>query len=127
MLHEIGHFLLHCNKPRRAYHPRILDLNCENARLAAKVSILRRYFRYIFNCSSGKEREADRWALAAFILFAKHYGARDELMTFLERHPEKFKLFLLVAGGSMYCNAKTHLKKLGYLLISPLRLAGGMA
>lgn len=121
LLHEIGHFLIHFKNLPTKHHPRFLDIHWETAWLARLCSKVRRYLRFIFNKQSGKEWEADLWAMCAFIYFAKRIGCRDELRVFLGRHPEKFKMFLLAGYGIAYCDTKTRIKKIGHALAIPFQ------
>ena len=96
LLHEIAHFVLHIKNPFRKHHPRFFDINWSWNWLANLCSKVRRYMRFIFNKESGKEWEADLWAMCAFVLLAKITGCRDELRVFLQRHPKKLNQFRLV-------------------------------
>lgn len=121
LLHEIGHFVVHCGARRRKYHPRIFDVNWRNDWLASFSSVVRRYFRQRFNSSSGKEWEADLWAMCALIIFSNRFGARPELNAFLERHPEKINLFLLAVLGSVYSEVKTRFVNISRTILTPCR------
>ena len=116
VLHEIAHFLLHFKSLPRKYHPRIFDINWKAEWLAILCSKVRRYYRYTFNKASGKEWEADLWAMCAFVYIARHFKCRGELKTFLKRHPEKTSMFLLAAGSTIYCGTKTRIQKIGRTL-----------
>jgi hypothetical protein len=121
LLHEIGHFLIHFKSLPRKHHPRFFDINWKMEWLANLCSKIRRYFRFVFNKASGKEWEADLWAMCAFIYFAKRIGCRDELRVFLDRHPEKSKIFLLAAFGVAYSDTKTTIKKVGHSIAMPFQ------
>jgi hypothetical protein len=118
MLHEIGHFVVHHQKPhahcpwyfRKDWHNEFLDGLCFKAR---------RYLRFMFNRTAGREWEADMWALCAFIVLSKHLGCRAELLKFLERHPEKLNTLLLVTGALAYTNVKSRLHGLAKKLSLP--------
>jgi IrrE N-terminal-like domain len=120
LLHEIGHFLMHFKGPARKHHPRFFDTNWKADRLACLSSTIRRYFRYIFNKTSGREWEADLWAMCAFIYLAKRVGCGRELHAFLNRHPEKLRVFLLAGLGVIYVGIKTKIKRIGRLLTKPV-------
>ena len=111
LLHEIGHFWVHFKHPKQKHHPRIFDINWKAEWLANQCSKVRRYYRFIFNIESGKEWEADVWAMCAFIYLARRITCRRELLEFLCRHPEKRKGFLLAAAGTVYSDTKTRIKK----------------
>ena len=121
VLHEIGHFLIHFKSLPRRRHPRIFDINWKAEWLARLCSTVRRYYRFIFNKESGKEWDADVWAMCAFIYLAKHIGCRNDLFTFLDHHPEKTGTFFLCALVTIYCDAKTRIKKVGHALAMPLQ------
>jgi hypothetical protein len=106
MLHEIGHFLLHFKNPPRKHHPRLLDITWNIEWLANFCSHIRRQMRFHFNKASGKEWEADLWALCAFAFLANLFGFRDELFTFINRHPEKLWNYRLVKAAVIYCDFK---------------------
>jgi len=119
LLHEVGHYLIHFKNRPRKHHPRFFDLHWKAEWLALACSKVRRYFRFIFNKQSGKEWEADLWAMCAFVYCAKCIGRRDELRAFLDRHPEKSKLFLLVAIAVAYNDTITRLKRIRHALAMP--------
>ncbi|HUZ07102.1 MAG TPA: ImmA/IrrE family metallo-endopeptidase [Candidatus Paceibacterota bacterium] len=106
MLHEIGHFLLHFKNPPRRHHPRLLDIAWKIEWVANFCSHIRRQMRFYLKKASGKEWEADLWALCAFAFLAKHFGFRDELIAFLNRHPEKLWNYRLVKAAVFYCDFK---------------------
>jgi IrrE N-terminal-like domain len=111
LLHEIGHFVTHFKNPTRKFHHRFFDLNWKAEWLAKICAQFRRSLRYFFNKESGKEWQADAWAMAAFVILAKRFGFRDELRIFLKRHPEKVNFFRLLKVCSIYCDLKTSFKK----------------
>jgi hypothetical protein len=78
--------------------------------VADRSKLVRRYFRFVFNKTSGKEWVADLWAMCAFVYLANAIGCRAELTAFLDRHPEKTNLFLLASCGAAYCGIKTRIK-----------------
>lgn len=109
MLHEIGHFLLHFKNPPRKHHPRLFDIAWKIEWLANLCSKVRRLMRFYFNQASGKEWEADLWALCAFAYLARHFGFRDELFSFLNRHPDKKWNYRLVKTSMLYCDFKNRI------------------
>jgi len=119
VLHEIGHFVVHVQRILRSRHPRFCNINWKIERLDRLCFELRRYFRYIFSKESGKEWEADLWAMCAFEYLAKHIDCRDELRLFCKRHPDKKNLYRLVRATVIYCDIKTRIKK----VINPIILA----
>lgn len=80
--------------------------------LARFSSVVRRYFGSQFNKTSGKEWEADLWALCAFVVLAKRTGCWGDLGAFLDRHPELTGRFLLVCVSTAYADVKGQLKRL---------------
>ena len=103
LLHEVGHFLLHFNRPNRTHHPRFFDIPWKSEWLALACSKVRRYFRFIFSRTTGREWEADLWAMCAFLYLARRVGCRSELLKFVERHPEGTSqlFFFLIKGCGM--------------------------
>lgn len=120
LLHEMGHYLQHVLTPRRTFHPRIFDIELKIKFFANVATRVRRYFRFAFNNTSGKEWEADLWAMCAFIHLARAIGCREELLAFVNRHPEKRNVFLLAACGTVYCGIKTRIKNISKYLLLPL-------
>ena len=121
LLHEIGHYLLHFLNPHRRHHPRFFDVHWKVKFLARVSSVVRRYNRRFFNRTSGKEWEADLYAFLLFLLLVKAIGCRTELLTFLDRHPEKFWTFLLAALAVTYGGIKTRIQKIPQTLLMPFR------
>jgi len=111
LLHEIGHFILHFKNPIKKRHPRFFDIEWKMEWLAILCSKVRRYIRFIFTKESGKEWEADLWAMCAFVYLAKITGCRNELRRFLQRHPEKLNHFRLVKIAMLYADLKTRFAK----------------
>ena len=105
LLHEIGHYLMHFKSLPRKRHPRFFDIYWKAEWLATLCSKLRRYYRFIFNKKSGKEWEADLWAMCALVYLKKFIG-RAYLTAFLNRHPEKMSIYLLAVTGAVYCEIK---------------------
>ena len=122
LLHEIAHHLLHVQNPRRKRHPRIFDTRWKINRVATLCSKVRRTFRYIYNKESGKEWEANLWAMCAFICLAKRCGCKDQLLAFLDKNPEKHRIFLLAITGSIYCDLKKRIMTGLNTLFKPLHL-----
>ena len=109
VLHEIGHFIVHYKNPPRDYCPGYLRKKWHRESINDLFKKARRYLRFIFGCSAGREWEADLWAVCAFILLAKQIGCRSDLLAFLERHPEKTNLFLLASGVFVYTGIKSRI------------------
>jgi hypothetical protein len=120
LLHEIGHFLNHFKNPDRKRHPRIFDIRWEFDFWAKLSSFMRRYWRYVFNKESGKEWEADLWAMCAFVYLARYFGSRD-LLEFLNHHPEKNGMFWLAIGGVVYSDIKKRIATTYKFLLNPFR------
>lgn len=107
MLHEIAHFVLHIQKRAQyRFHRWLLRRNWKNDYLANFASKVRRYIRYVFNRQLGKEWEADLWAMIAFILLAKMVGSQNDLLTFVNSHPEKTGLFITASLACVYARIK---------------------
>jgi hypothetical protein len=116
LLHEIGHYLIHFKGLPRKHHPRLFDINWKADWLARLSSKIRRYYRFIFNKETGREWEADVWAMCAFVYIARRFGCRGELFTFLKRHPEKRNIFLLATYSTVYCDTKMRIKRVWHAL-----------
>jgi hypothetical protein len=110
LLHEIGHFLIHFKMTHRIPNARYLDIHWKSQRLAQFFSKVRRVLRRFRNSDSGKEWEADLWAMCAFVYLTKLLGCRKELNAFCNHHPEKRKLFLLAKLGTIFGNTKRRLQ-----------------
>src|SRR5271156_6396852 len=121
LLHEIGHFLLHFKHLPRINHPRVLDINWSPDWLARFCSFMRRYFRFIFNKGSGKEWQADVWAMCALVYLARHYGFKDEMARFLNHHPKKVSIFLLALYSNAFVEIKSRMKKVPFSIASPFQ------
>ena len=116
LLHEIAHYLLHFKTPQRKRHARIFDFNWKSEWVTKLCSKMRRTLRFCFNKTSGKEWEADLWAMCAFIYLANRPGCRKDLFAFLDRHPEKSGTFFVATLAVAYGDTKTRLKKIGNVL-----------
>ena len=121
LFHEIDHYLIHFKSPPRKRHPKFCDVKWEADWLARLCSKIRRFYRFRFNSEDGKEWEADIWAMCAFVYTARHCGFRDELIAFLERHPEKTNVFLLAVCGFIYSGTKTGIQKIGHSIAMPFQ------
>ena len=119
LLHELGHYVLHVLNPYRKFHPRWCVLNWRVQFMANFCSKIRRYMRFNFRKKAGREWEADMWALCAFWLLARRFGAREEFFAFLKRHPEKHWKFVLVGTVTIYQDGRACIKN----LLSRLQLA----
>jgi len=108
ILHECGHYLLHVQRRvARAYQARLFDRMEAVGWLEGLAFKFRRVVRFSFK----KEKEADMWAMCAFVAIAPKDG-RALMTAFLENHPEKFRLFLLATASTFYCNWKKRLSNL---------------
>jgi hypothetical protein len=119
LLHEVGHYIQHVLNPHRRHHPRVFEHPWKSRFLAEVSSHVRRYFRFIFNRTRGKEWETDLWAMCAFIYLVKAVGCRAEFDAFLKRHPEKRNVFLLAVGGTIYSGIKSRIENICQCLLLP--------
>ena len=109
LLHEFGHYAIHVKQSApRMYERRYLNRRWSIHAIAAFATRLRRTLRYMLNRESGREWEADLWAMCAFV-YLKRYVGRSDLTAFLNRHPEKRRLFWLASAGAGYCEMKKRL------------------
>lgn len=122
LLHEFGHYLLHCNSLPRKHHLRFTEIDWKIEWLTDICSIVRRYSRRLFAKDSSKEWEADLLAFLMFILLAKAAGCWNDLFAFLEHHPEKIWTFLLAALVITYGGIKTRIQKIPQTLLIPFRV-----
>lgn len=106
ILHELGHYIIHHLNPPRDYSPGYMRHKWQRDSINKFFKKVRRYLHFIFQCSAGKEWEADLWALCAFWLLAKQSGDKMDLRIFLSNHPEKLQLFALVRIVSGYQSVK---------------------
>lgn len=88
ILHEIGHFVLHCKTSRSLPMPLFVNRPYKNEIMAEIAYKTRRTIRRKFD----KEWQADLWAFCAFF----EIGCRNDFQEFLRRHPDKTKFLLLV-------------------------------
>jgi hypothetical protein len=121
LLHEIGHFLIHFKTPHRKHHPHFLEIDWKIEWVLNLCSIVRRLMRRLFTKDSSKEWEADLWAFCAFFCLAKATGCRNDMLTFLDHHPEKFWVFMLAASAVFYCGIKYRITKPFKMLLRPFR------
>ena len=105
LLHEIGHFIIHFKSLPRKRHPAFLDIHWKAKWLEKLFSHGRRYFRFIFNKKSGKEWEANLWAMCALIYLKKFIG-RSHLSAILKRHPELTWDYRLAVTGVIIAETK---------------------
>lgn len=109
VLHEIGHYFCHVQNQYRNRYPKFLDRNWKFDGLIEFIARVKRSMKYGFAKTSGKEFEADLWAFCAFIYFTRQLGCQKDLLIFLDRHPEKTRIFLLAMAGTLYSDAKKFL------------------
>lgn len=90
--HEIGHYLLHHNRPRREHSNWFLSRRWK----ARHLAVAHRYIRHCIFRTFTEEFEADLWAISLLI----HIGDRPTLQSYLEHHPEKtaWYVFLLLVS-----------------------------
>ena len=121
VLHEIGHIMMHVrNQNRVCQHPwlhRFWNIEWIDS-FVAKV---RRHVRRLFNKDEAREWEADLWAMCAFFYIVGIFGNKNDLLTFLDHHPEKTKLFFLVGAIVTYTNLKIRIKKISQRLLTPFK------
>jgi hypothetical protein len=122
LLHELGHFLLHFKSclPNR-YYPWYLNRRWKIDAIAALASRVRRHIRFMFHKQSGKEWEADLWAMCALIYLRKVTG-RSYLTAFLNRHPEKTRVFFLAVSGFLYSTLQQRTKAAFRILCKPFSM-----
>jgi hypothetical protein len=88
ILHEIGHFELHCKKNHKVHIPALINRPYENALLSEVTDKARRVIRRKFY----QEWVVDLWAICAFF----EIGCPDDFKEFFQRHPGKMKMFPLI-------------------------------
>jgi len=69
------------------------------------------------------EWEADLWALCAFLVLARQVGCWVDLIKFLNKHPEKLKILVLVGSAVAYTNVKNRLITCSKRLLLPFQSA----
>jgi hypothetical protein len=121
MLHEFGHFVIHFKNLQRKIYPRWVNIRWKIEWLVDLCSKLRRYWRYVLNKESSKEWLADFWAMIGFILVSNWIGNSDDLMAFLNHHPEKTRLYFLALAAVIYGGIKRRIEKIPRLLLVPFR------
>ena len=123
VLHEIGHYVLHVQR-RASNRPRnwFLNRQWKIEPIALFASKVRRAARLFFNSDTGREWEADLWAMCALVYLKKFIGS-SILISFLERHPEKRGVYRLAAYSSFWNEAKQWLARSFSIIKSLFRLA----
>ena len=91
--HELGHYVKHHNQPRHRYIPAVLDRKYQSERLAFAASRARRFIKFKFN----REWDADLYAILLLI----GIGEIKNLSAYVERHPEKMKLYAVALGVTL--------------------------
>ena len=86
------------------------------------MSKIRRYVRWIFNKESGREWQADLWAMCAFMFIAKSCGCQHDLKSFTNHHPEKLPVMALAALAVAYGGIKARFNRFSRLILLPFRL-----
>jgi len=90
-LFEIGYFELHVRHPYQLRMPWFINRPFENETLGDATYKTRRLLRLKF----GHKWQAALWALFAY----PKIGCPHDLKDFIQQHPEKFPLWLLVIAG----------------------------
>jgi hypothetical protein len=88
--HEIAHYLMHHNRPRRRYPHWFTDRKWNFKPLREISQRTRRAKSMIFT----REWEADRWAVGLLV----QLGDMKTLRAYLNRHPEKTKWSVIITG-----------------------------
>ncbi len=100
--HELGHYVMHLNRPPRNQMPAYLDHPWESALMREATQMTKSWAEPLL----APEGEADAWAFALLL----RIGAVDDLLTILELYPKKFGIFFLICMISAYKNLKTRIK-----------------
>jgi hypothetical protein len=87
--HELCHYISDHKRPRRKYPKRFLNRQYKSR--FAQLCI--RDLRYFLNKILPPELEADMFAMSCLVQF----GGGTDLKEFIDRHPEKFWLWMFVA------------------------------
>jgi hypothetical protein len=107
-LHEIAHHALsHFEPQHRRRPPWYLERHYKSKFMAEVVYRTKRWLRLKF----GMEWEADLWALLVF----PKVGTRKDLETFLDKHPEKVKWFLIVVAGHLVVRIRNFIGQISKL------------
>ena len=85
--HEIGHYVIHVDRPPVDMVPWYLKIQWRSAWLCKRCRVLGRCVQRKF----GREWQADFWAF----VFLFHIGAVDDLIAIQEMYPQKRGLFWL--------------------------------
>jgi regulator of sirC expression with transglutaminase-like and TPR domain len=101
--HELAHYVLHHNRPRRKISNWFLNRQWKIKRLDKACRVTKRFLPVMFH----REWEADIWAM----LLLLQISARDDLTKYIEHHPEKTGWFLIAAVISCYKNSMRWLAK----------------
>ena len=118
LLHEIGHLVIHFITPHRKHHPRFLEIAWKNEWLDDLCSKGRRIMRRLYSRDTARNGRLIFGRFALFYL-ANATGCRDDMLSFLDHHPEKFWAFMLAAGSVFYCGIKYRITKPFKMLLKP--------
>jgi len=90
--HELCHYISDHKKPRRKYPNRLLNRQYKSRFTQLAV----RDLRYTLNKIMPAELEADMFAMSWLV----HFGGGKDLKDFIDRHPEKLWLGMLVSADA---------------------------
>jgi hypothetical protein len=109
--HELAHYIMHLDRKPWVIRPWYLKIKWQ-APLAVRISgRLERLVRLGF----GREWQADLWALA----FLWEIGATDDLLAFMDSHPEKSALCWTTGLVMVYVRIKRRIKDFFQILFYP--------
>lgn len=102
--HEIGHYVMHANRPIPAFLPWYLNIRWQSPSLSKFSSRARRWIRRVFDA----EWQADLWA---FILLLQ-IGAADDVMAIIALYPKKTVMLWHSIAALIFSRIKGRTKKL---------------
>ena len=123
VLHEIGHIIMHVRNQNRVHQHPWLHRFWNIVLIDNFVAKVRRHVRMIFNKDSGREWEADLWAMCAFLYVTKVFKNPYELTTFIWHHPEKSPMVTLAAAGVALTHIKIEIKENIELLMEAFKFS----
>jgi hypothetical protein len=92
--HELGHYVMHLDRPLKNRTPEFLDYHGESEFFLETTQMTKEWVQRFFE----PEGEADAWAFALLL----RLGATDDLLTILELYPKKFWMFLAICASSTF-------------------------
>jgi len=110
--HELGHYVMHFDRPARNRMPTYLDYPWESTLLREATQMTKSWAEPFF----APEGEADAWAFA----FLLKLGAVDDVLSILELYPKKFWIFFLICMISAYDGFKLRTKTFFRILFDAL-------